>query len=58
VKGVMANPFKGQANPPKLEAGSYWYVPANSIHSTACISDTPCEFFFFADSKFDFMPVE
>ena len=58
LKGVMTNPFENEENPPELEVGSYWYVPANSVHSTACVSDTPCEFFFFADSKFDFMPVE
>lgn len=58
VKGVMTNPFKGETDPPKLEAGSYWYVPANSVHSTACVSDAPCEFFFFAESKFDFLPLE
>ena len=58
VKGVMTNPFKGEDNAPRLEAGSYWYVPANSVHSTACVSDIPCEFFFFADAKFDFFPVE
>ncbi len=58
LKGIMTNPFKDQKDPPKMAAGSYWYVPANSVHSTACVSDIPCEFFFFADSKFDFMPIE
>lgn len=58
LKGVMANPFKGEANPPKMEAGSYWHVPANSVHATACVSDTPCEFYFHADAPFDFHPAE
>lgn len=58
LKGVMSNPFKDQKNPPEMEAGSYWYVPANSVHSTACVSDTPCEFFFYAGSKFDFLPIK
>ena len=58
VKGLMTNPFKDETNPPQMEAGSYWYVPANSAHSTACVSDTPCEFFFFAESKFDFIPAK
>ena len=58
IKGVMTNPVKDEKNPPKMAAGSYWYVPANSVHSTACVSDTPCEFFFYADSKFDFFPVK
>ncbi len=58
IKGVMTNPFKDEANSPKLEAGSYWHVPANSIHATACVSDTPCEFYFHSESGFDFTPVE
>ncbi|MBT4905336.1 MAG: DUF4437 domain-containing protein [Rhodospirillaceae bacterium] len=58
VKGVMTNPFKGETAAPELGAGSYWYVPAGSAHATACVSDTPCEFFFFADQGFDFHPVE
>ena len=58
VKGVMTNPFKGESNPPKMEAGSYWHVPAGSVHATACVSDTPCEFYFYADKGFDFHPAE
>ncbi len=58
VKGVMTNPFKGETNPPKMQAGSYWHVPAGSIHATACVSDTPCEFYFHADEGFDFGPAE
>ena len=58
IKGTMTNPFNGEKNPPKLNAGSYWYVPAGMIHTTACVSSTPCEFYFHADSAFDFMPVK
>jgi len=58
MQGVMTNPFDGEANPPEMVAGSYWYVPAGLKHSTACVSDEPCAFFFFADSGFDFQPVE
>lgn len=58
IKGVMTNPFKGEANSPSLQPGSYWYVPAGSEHTTACISDSPCEFYFYADGAFDFTPVE
>ena len=54
IKGVMTNPFVGEASPAKMDAGSYWFVPANAAHSTACVSDTPCEFYFHADSGFDF----
>ncbi|WP_282604909.1 cupin domain-containing protein [Pelagibius sp. Alg239-R121] len=58
LKGVMTNPFAGEEAPAKMSSGSYWYVPANSKHATACISDEPCEFYFYADSAFDFHVVE
>jgi quercetin dioxygenase-like cupin family protein len=58
LKGVMTNPFAGETNPPKLQAGSYWFVPAGSKHATACVSEDPCEFYFHARSAFDFKPVE
>jgi len=58
VKGTMTNPFKGETSPPEMPAGSYWYVPAGSEHATACISTTPCEFYFHAEQAFDFHPVE
>lgn len=58
ISGVMTNPFKGEESPPSLEPGSYWYVPAGSEHVTACVSDVPCEFYFYADKAFDFHPVE
>lgn len=58
LKGVMTNPFKGEANPPRMEPGSYWHVPANAAHATACVSETPCEFYFHAESGFDFHPVK
>jgi len=56
IRGVMTNPFAGEDNPPKMGPGSYWHVPANSVHATACVSDTPCEFYFHADKAFDFIP--
>ncbi len=58
IKGVMTNPFKGDANSPKMGPGSYWYVPASAVHATACVSDTPCEFYFHSKSSFDFHPAE
>jgi len=58
LKGVMTNPFNGDKNPPKMQSGSYWYVPAGVEHATACVSNTPCEFYFHADSAFDFHPVK
>ncbi len=58
IKGVMTNPFENEKKPQKMKPGSYWYVPAGSVHTTACVSDTPCEFYFHADGAFDFTPVE
>jgi len=58
IKGQMTNPFKGDQNPPVLEPGSYWYAPAGMEHATVCVSNTPCEFYFYADGAFDFHVVE
>ena len=58
VKGVMTNPFEGETDPPKMSPGSYWYVPAEAVHATACVSETPCEFYFHAETGFDFHPVD
>lgn len=58
LAGTMTNPFEGEASPPRMTAGSYWYVPANTVHATACVSDMPCQFYFHAAGAFDFMPVE
>ena len=58
IKGTMTNPFKGENNPPQMGPGSYWHVPALSVHATACVSKTPCEFYFYADGPFDFTPVK
>jgi hypothetical protein len=53
VKGVLINPFNGDPNPPRLSAGSYWYVPANIPHVTACVSDEPCLFYTHMNGPFD-----
>lgn len=58
IKGQMTNPFRGEKNPATMGPGSYWYVPANAVHATACVSKTPCEFYFHAASDFDFHPVK
>lgn len=58
IAGTMTNPFAGENNPPTMAPGSYWYVPAESVHATACVSETPCQFYFHADSAFDFVPVK
>jgi hypothetical protein len=58
IQGQMTNPFKGEESPAIMGPGSYWYVPANAVHATACISKTPCEFYFHASGPFDFHPSE
>jgi hypothetical protein len=58
IEGVMTNPFEGEADAPEMGPGSYWYVPAGAAHATACISDTPCRFYFHADEGFDFIMAE
>lgn len=58
LKGEMTNPFNGEKNAPKMGPGSYWYVPAGMPHTTACVSSTPCEFYFHAGSEFDFQPLK
>lgn len=57
IKGVMTNPFVNEADPTEMLPGSYWYVPAQAIHQTACVSEEPCEFYFYAEQAFDFTPV-
>ena len=58
LKGSMTNPFGDEENPPIMEAGSYWAVTAGEAHITACVSETPCEFFMYGGSDFDFNPVQ
>jgi Domain of unknown function (DUF4437) len=53
IRGVVVNPFNGDPNPPRLSPGSYWYVPANVPHVTACVSDEPCLFYTHSDGPFD-----
>lgn len=54
IKGTMTNPFNHDQNPPILSPGSFWSVKAGDIHTTACISDIPCEFFVYSNQSFDF----
>ncbi len=57
LKGQMTNPFEGRRDAPVMEPGSYWAVSADSLHTTACVSEVPCEFFMFGSDSFDFKPV-
>ncbi len=60
LAGVMTNPFGKtlEKNPPRMPAGSHWYVPAGMVHATACVSKAPCQFFFTSNGAFDFIPVK
>lgn len=58
ISGEMTNPFDGEKEPPVMAAGSFWSVAAGAAHATACVSDTPCEFFMFAEDGFDFTPID
>lgn len=58
LKGEMTNPFDGEENALIMKAGSYWSVAAGHKHTTACVSDTPCEFFMYTDKPFDFIATE
>ena len=55
LSGEMTNPFDGETNPPVMSPGSYWSVAAGDNHTTACVSDTPCEFMMWGAEKFDFI---
>ncbi len=58
ISGQMNNPFGTEPNPPVLSPGSFWAVPADEQHVTACLSaDQECGFFFHSASAFDFLPI-
>lgn len=59
IDGQMNNPFGTEADPPSLPPGSFWSVPADDEHVTACLTpDRECTFFFHAAGAFDFFPLE
>lgn len=59
LSGEMNNPFGTEESPPTLAPGSFWSVPADEQHVTACLTpDSECGFFFHADSAFDFFPID
>jgi len=58
LKGEMTNPFGDEENPPVMKPGSFWAVAAGESHTTACVSETPCEFFMYGGENFDFIPEE
>lgn len=59
LSGQMNNPFGTEDAPPTLTPGSFWSVPADEQHVTACLSpDQECRFFFHSGSAFDFLPID
>lgn len=59
LSGDMNNPFGTETDPPTLTPGSFWAVPANDEHITACLtSNSECRFFFHATAAFDFTPLD
>ncbi len=61
ISGVIKNPFGVSPNADvatakPLPAGSFWSVPANAIHTTACSggAQTNCTFYFHSRRAFDF----
>jgi quercetin dioxygenase-like cupin family protein len=57
IQGQMTNPFGDEESPVILAPGDYWYVPANSEHTTACVSEEECLFYFHSQGAFDFVVV-
>lgn len=58
VEGQMTHAALDQANPTILGPGSYYHVPADLPHVSACVSDTPCVTMLYQDGAFDFVPVQ
>ena len=60
ISGVMINPMGDEVpeKAKKMRPGSYWYVPANEVHTTGCISKEPCVFYMHQPVPFNFEPVE
>lgn len=56
LAGEMTNPFEGEKDPAVMGPGSFWAVKGGSVHTTACVSDIPCEFFMYSQKPFDFQP--
>lgn len=57
LKGTVINPFEG-GEALEMGPGSYWYVPAGMVHTTGCVSEEPCEFYYHSDHTDDFIAVE
>lgn len=58
ISGTVTNPYKGEADPPRMGSGDYWYVPGGVEHVTACVSEEPCLFWTYGDDAWDIAIVE
>ena len=57
IEGHMTHAVLGAENPTIIGPGSYYQVPADLPHVSACVSDTPCVTMLYQDGAFDFVPV-
>jgi hypothetical protein len=58
IQGTMINP-EANEDPNKAKRmgpGSYWYQPANQVHTTGCVSEEPCIFYMYQPVPFNFVP--
>ncbi|MFL4470637.1 cupin domain-containing protein [Tateyamaria armeniaca] len=58
IEGQMTHATADQENPTIIGPGSYYHVPANLPHVSACVSATPCVTMLYQDGAFDFVPVQ
>ena len=58
LRGTATNPYEGETDPPRMEAGDYWYVPGGVAHVTACVSEEPCLLYTHSDGAWDIEVVE
>jgi quercetin dioxygenase-like cupin family protein len=52
IKGTLQNYQPGQT-PANLGPGSYWYQRGKQTHTTACVSNEPCEIYIVQGAQFD-----
>ncbi|HUP20953.1 MAG TPA: cupin domain-containing protein [Gemmatimonadota bacterium] len=58
LQGTVMNPYRDEADPPRMEVGDYFYVPGGMEHVTACVSEEPCLFYTHSDYAWDIEIVE
>ncbi|MEW7291604.1 DUF4437 domain-containing protein [Aquimarina sp. 2304DJ70-9] len=59
ISGQIINPMEDEEpeDAKVMGPGSYWYVPANEVHTTGCVSEEPCIFYMYQSVPFNFEPV-